>query len=458
MAPAVVAVGAAALAADIAETVLIQIVGQAVAGVIGSALAPELLELQQESFKLTNTRALDPASSVEAFIKGHRSEADSKDDLGAAGLDGELWRVLTETAGEPIPLLVATEAWRRGIIPKSSPDPNAPSLEKAIRDSRLKNVWIPAIEALQFQLPPVGTVVEGWLRAQLTPEAAKDYLYKAGVDEPTATLMFKAAGRPPSPQELFTLWKRGVIPKDGRGGDTLSLNQGYLETDLKDKWYEAWTALAEYRPPPRTITALHRAGVFTDTEAEKLYLEEGLTPDMAARYVKAAHHERSATTRELTKAELVSLYVDQAISADELKARLIKRGYAEVEAAAEIELADLKVDHALEQRAVNRVATLYIGRRIDKAQAMTTLGSLKLPAPQVDRLLRVWSLERADNLKHLPLTELGWAVQQGHIGAAEGLDILAAQGFGPRDAWVLLAHHSKVDLGVPMPSGNLPPA
>ena len=458
MAPAVVAAGAALLAVDIAETVLIQTVGQLVASVISSALAPELLELQQLSFKLTNTRALDPASSIEAFIKGHRSQADSMDDVAAAGFDGELWQVLANTAGEPIPLLTLTEAWRRGIIKQSGGGAASTSLEQGIRESRLKDKWIPVVEALQFQLPPVGTIIEGWLRAQITPAQAQDLLFKSGVDKDTGELMFKAAGRPPSPEELLTLGRRGVIPFEGTGGDTLSVNQGYLETDLKDKWYKPWLALQEYRPPPRTITALQRAGAISDEQALKMYREEGLTEELAAIYVKTAHHERTATTRELTKAEWLAMYVDQAITAEELRKRLATLGFAGESADLEVQLADLKISHALEQRAVNRVGTLYIGRRIDKALAMSTLQGLKLPAPQIERLLAVWALERGDNLKHLGLVELGWAVGQGFVSPQEGLDILGAQGYGPRDAWVLLTHHAKADIGIPMPSDNLPPA
>jgi hypothetical protein len=457
MAVIVPAAAAVLLAADIAETVLVQIVGQLVASVIGGALAPELLELQQESFKLTNTRALDPASSIEAFIRGHRSEAQSKDDVGAAGYSGELWQALADSAGEPIPLEMAMEAWRRGLIPLASPDPNAVSLTKAIKDSRLKNVWTETVTKLQFAIAPVGTIVEGWLRAQVTPQEAYDLLYKQGVDKPTGDLMFKAAGRPPSPQELFTLWNRGIIPEQGRGGDTLSVEQGYLETDLKDKWLPIWKHLREYRPPPRTITALSRAGAITDEQALKLYKEEGLTDEMAAIYVKTAHHERAATTRELTKAELVSLYVDQAIDATELGRRLLARGYLQADVDSEIELADLKVSHALEQRAVNRVGTLYTGRKIDKQTALTTLDSLGLPAPQRDRLLKIWDLERGDNLKHLTPPQLGHAVLNGWYSVEQALAVLGAQGYGARDAWVLLSIELKQPASDAMPTDNLPP-
>ena len=457
MAPVVLA-PAALLAIDIAETVLIQLVGQLVSSVVGAALAPELLELQQLSFKLTNTKALDPGLSIEAFIRGHRSEADSKDDLGAAGYAGDLWQAMADSAGEPLPLDLAAEAWRRGIIPKSSPDPTVPSLEKAIRDSRIKNAWTPTVEALQFQLPPMGTIIEGWLRAQITPAEALKFAYQSGVDEPTATLMYKSAGRPPGPQELATMWHRGIIPEGPAGGDNLTLAQGYKETDLKDKWYEKWRDALEYRPPPRTIVALLRAGAITDAQATTLLEQEGLSAANVAIYIKSAHHERSATTKELTKAEWVQMYVDQAITAEELKTRLTALGFGGESADLEIQLADLRVTHALEQRAVNRIGSTYVSRKIDKGAAFTALDSLKIPAPQRDRLLAIWTQERASTVHHLSPVEIAYMVKSGTWDVPAALAELGVLGYGARDAWVVLAYELKAGPGVPMPTDNLPPA
>jgi hypothetical protein len=451
------AAAAALLAVDIAETVLIQIVGQLVATTISAALAPEFLELQQLSFKLTNTRALDPALSIEAFIKGHRSEADSKDDVSATGFSGELWKVMADTAGEPLPLLMAAEAWRRGLIPKSSSDPNAVSLEKAIKDSRLKNAWTPTVEAMQFNLAPVGTIIEGWLRAQVAEVDARKLLFQNGVDEATGTLMFKAAGRPPGPGELFTLLNRGIIPELGRGGDTLSLEQGYLETDLKDKWFEKWKQLREYRPPPRTITALQRAGAITDAQALRMYQDEGLTPELAAIYIKTAHHEKHAGAKELTKAEWLTLYIDQAIDEAELRVRLGGLGFSGEGVDLEVQLANLKVEHALKQRAINRIGSLYVGRKVDKQAALEGLDGIKVPAPQRDRLLALWGVERRDVLRHLTVAEIANAVKDGIFQPDEGLFEMAVLGYGPRDAWIILSTHLKAPVTPNMPTDNLPP-
>jgi len=130
-------IAAAALELDIAEIVLTQILGQAVAGIIGSAFAPELLELQQESFRLTNTKALDAPIAVDAFVRGHRSQADAQNDVAAQGYSGELFQVMARTAGEPIPLQTAFEAWRRGFIALDDQNPDGTSVHQIVKESRL---------------------------------------------------------------------------------------------------------------------------------------------------------------------------------------------------------------------------------------------------------------------------------------------------------------------------------
>src|SRR6266851_10367746 len=164
-------------------------VWQVLQQITAAVLGPEMQGIQEEMFRLNPSLQLTPADVVEAYVKGHLTREEAKTEASLSGIKDERLQTLIETAGEPIPLLLAAEAWRRGIIPKSSPDPSAVSLEKAIRDSRLKNAWIPVVEAMQFELPPIGTIIEGWLRAQITETQALELAYKRGVDEATARLM-----------------------------------------------------------------------------------------------------------------------------------------------------------------------------------------------------------------------------------------------------------------------------
>jgi hypothetical protein len=451
------AAAAALLAADIAETVLIQIVGQLVSSTIGAALAPELLELQQESFKLTNTRALDPPLSIDAYIRGYRTEAQSKDDVAASGFDGESWQAMANTAGQPLPLQLAFEAWRRGIIPKSGPADGV-NLEQAIRESDLKNKYIGTVEALQYQLPPIGVVIEGWLRAQIDQAAALKYADQQGVTAEVATLMFKAAGRPFGPQELLQLYHRGLIPKSGRGGDTLSLEQGFLETDLKDKWLPLFEPLGDYIPPPRTITALLREGAITEQQAAAWFADHGLKPETVTAYVASAHHQRTAASKELAKADVLALYAAKLLTTAQATQFLEAEGYAAETVAYELEVADFREHNRQLSGVLGRIRSLYIAHKITKDAAMQALTDLGLEPSSRDAQLAAWAVAAQNNVAILTPAQIGGLVKLGWLAFDTGAGLLEGHGYSPNDAALFLVEHLKLAPGDPQAPPGLSPS
>jgi hypothetical protein len=448
----------AKLGGFLANPLLEQIfVWQVLQQISSAILAPEVAGLSEEIFKLNPSLQLPLSEAVAAVVKSHLPRKDGADEALLSGIDDRRFQILLDNAGLPPALDFLTQAWRRGFIPKDSALGDTVSLEQGIRESQLKNKWIAVIEAMQFDLPPIGVVVEAWLRAQIQEAPARALLYKAGVDDDTATLMYKSAGRPPGPMELIELTRRGIIPEAGEGGDTLSLRQGYLETDLKNKWYDVWKRLMDYIPPPRTVTALFRAGSITEAQARELFKHAGLSDELTQAYIDNAHHQRTAATRELTKSELVALYEQQAISAPELTKRLVARGYSAEDAAAEIELADMKVSRTLVTHAITRVRSLFTGHKIDEQTTLVSLNNLGVPATQRDHLLKVWKLERSDNVKHLTAAEVVNAFKDSIFDEGEALGELGHMGYGGRDAWIVLSVHSKLKLTAAMPADNVPP-
>ncbi len=424
---------------------------QTLGAILQAALAPEIAALSQESFNLTPTLALSAAEYADAVVKGHMTLEDARAKARLTGIDAEPFQTLVDSSGDPPAIDFLTEAWRRGVIPKTSQGADTVSLEQGIRESRLKSKWIPAIEALQYQLPPIGVVVEGWLRGQLAEADARKFLAENGVDDATATLMYKAAGRPPGPQELIQLNRRGIIPEDGAGPDGLSLRQGYLETDLKDKWYPAWKRLFDYVPPPRTVSALLRAGSITEAQATAILKDNGLSAELAAAYIANAHHEATAATRELTKSEVMALYTEGQFSAAEATAHLENLHYSPEVAKLEIELADFQAERGLVSHAVNRIRSFYVARKIDEATATAGLEKLNYPKAAIDKALTAWRIERDDNVKVLTPAQILDLVTAEVEDEATVLSMLEAEGYSALDAWYLLAIKLKGQQTTPKP-------
>lgn len=455
---AVAPVAAVGLEAVIGLDTLNQIIGQLLNVLLINLLAPDLDALRVTAYdklpvEMNPPNPLTPADAVEAVIKGHLSQSQGAQEARFAGLSQDRFATMIASAGEPPGLDFLTEAFRRGFIPKAGTGPEAVSLEQGIRESRLKNKWTPTIEQMQYRLPDPAVVIEGWLRAQIDPQGAYDYLAKSGIDKATADLWYKSSGRPPGPQELIELHRRGVIPEAGEGGDTLSLRQGYLETDLKNKWYPIWKELVRYVPPPRTVTAMVREGAFTDEQAAKFYADAGLDKETTAAYLTAAHHQRVAATKELSKATILKLYSDRLMSAEQTTAALGAEGYAKETAAYEMEAADFQQEAKLIDAVLTRLRTLYIAHKLDKATALAALTDLGLEPAAREHQLSYWDQARQNNVAILTPAQIAEAVKLGWLDGPTAIAYLEGHGYSNPDAQLFLLTHLKLTPGDNLPAG-----
>ena len=420
---------------------------------ISTSLAPAWAGLQAEAFRLDQPIPLPVADAVDAYIKSHIDLTRAQLEAAMSGIDNERLSILVDSAGEPPGLDFLTEAFRRGFIPKSGTGPEATSLEQGIRESRLKNKWVGVVEQMQYRLPDPSVVLEAWLRAQLTEAQALDLLAKAGIDEPTARVWYASLGRPPGPGELIELYRRGEIPLDDHDPSGTSLRQGYLETDLKNKWYDAWLKLARYVPPPRTVTAMVREGALNDQQALAYFKDAGLPSDLAAAYLEAAHHQRTAATKELAKTDILTLLMDELIDEATALKDLEALGYAPETASFEIEIARFRAEHVLLNQTLTRLRTLYVAHKLDKQAALTALDALGLSPAARDKQLAYWEQARANNVAILTAAQIGDAVKLGWLDHAEGLNLLEGHGYTAHDAALYLVVHLKLAPGDSWPDG-----
>src|SRR5487761_754866 len=136
---------------------------------------------------------------------------------------------------------------------------------------------------------------------------ATSYARESGIADSDFERMVHSAGEGPSPEELVTALRRNIIPHDGTGPTSVSFQQGIFEGASKDKWWTYYAKLADYIPPPRTVTALVRDGSMTDEEATKLFEAAGLSPELTATYLKDAHRQSAASHKATIATELRSV-------------------------------------------------------------------------------------------------------------------------------------------------------
>jgi hypothetical protein len=101
----------------------------------------------------------------------------------------------------------------------------------------------------------------------------------SGIDESRLNIMRQLAGDAPSPTDLVTALRRGLIQRTGTGPDSTSFQQGIAEGNLLDKWTDVVAGLASEWPTPADALAAVLEGQVTLEDGKALYAKFGGDPD-----------------------------------------------------------------------------------------------------------------------------------------------------------------------------------
>lgn len=420
-------------------------------GLVNSLTEPFQRDLQFLVNDIDPNMPLSPAEYATAVNRNFVTLADAAANVKKQGINNDLFNVLIDLAGvAPAPGELA-EALRRGLIPDLGVGPDAISFEQGIHEGNLRDKWTDTIRALNLQILSAAQWVEAYLRGQVPLEQALAGALQAGIVEADFTVMFNTAGNPPSPGELTELVRRGFIPLSGLGPTSTSFQQGIFEGDAKDKWEPLYEKLSVYLPPPRTITALERAGVISVAEAQALYQQSGLSAQLAAAYSADASATKLAPDKLLAKADIITLYKDNLILKPEAESMLGALGYSASEAAFLTSIADVETSTAIANKAISKVGTLFIARKIADTDATNALNTLGVPAEKVAALIAAWKLEQHVNVRLLSEAQIVDAFSLALFTQDQAQAELENLGYSPFDAWTLLS----IKNGAALP--NQPP-
>lgn len=441
-----VALGGIDLNPILSQVFLYNVAGQ----LIGGALAPFIqaeTNLAQSAFPNV---PLSPADAAEAVIRNIMDEGTAAGEAVKSGVPSGDFHTLTLLAGNaPAPEQLA-EALRRGFI-------GADRYLTGIRQGRLRDEWADLMRELAVRQPTPQEALLALVEGQLSEADARAKFAAFGGDPAQFDWLFGTVGAAPSPVEAGVMANRGVIPWSGTGLGVVSFDQAIAEGHSRTKWTDAYRALAEYLPPPRTVTAMHREGALTDAEAADLLRKHGLSPELAAAYLHASSQAKMAKAKELAESTVLALYRDKLVPRAEAATFIERLGYSAAQAEFILQVEDLAVESRFLRAAVGRVATLYVGHKITRTQAASALSQLKVDGKQADELLALWDIERAVNLRTLTPAQIEGAFGDGIIDQPEAIARLTAEGYTPHDAWLVLSVHVKHELPNPPPEGAVTP-
>lgn len=414
--------------------------------IVQTITAPGIAELAYLVNDAAPVNVLSPAELAELVNRGFVDHDTAAAEARKSGISGDRFTKLTDLAGQAPGPAELTEALRRGIIDENAPKGELPSFADGIRQGNLRNVWADLYRQLSVQLPSWQDALDALLEGQLPRDEALSWFTRAGGDPAAFQWLFDTRGSSPTPDMLGTMANRGIIGWDGTGAGATTFAQGFLEGPWRNKWEGPMRRLMEYHPPPRTVTAMLRSGALSEAEALTLFKQQGLSPELAAAYVKDATHGHAATSKALTQAQVESLQRDHLISADEAQRLLVALGLTPESARLLTSQVDLHHAMAQTNAAITRVRSLYLARKITRGAAADSLHTLGVNSAEAEQLLATWDVTRRASVKVLTEAQVVAAFHHLIITEAEAMAELTWQGYSAFDAWVLLSISNKAPL------------
>lgn len=418
------------------------------------AVATEQWQHAVESSNGAIRQPLSPADLADMIIRGIVTKEEAypiaakwgiyRDDLDRMALDH----------GEPPPLELILALYRRGELTWSAGPVPAVSAENAIREGRIRDEWIPVLKQAQFTPPSVADAVNAAIRNQLPYFTAVALAYYAGLGvqgfdvppdadttrtETAFKVLYDTAGRPPAPTELAELVHRGAIPIKGRGAEALSFEQGIFEGDLKDKWEAPLEAFLEVIPSLYQIRILLEHGAVSTAQANEWLSHLGYSSAVSQALADDATAQAIVTDRQLTEANIKTQYVAGALTESEALTLLENIGYP-VDAARFI-VASWDLDYQLTalKASVSRIGTYFIAHKLSANEAALALRRLDLTDAQVQGAIKDWTVARSSNVRLLTEAQIADAYEYQIMDQPTAMAELAALGYTPFDAWVILS-------------------
>lgn len=418
-----------------------------------SAMQPIMAQLMAQVWPKLPSQRLSPADAAEMVLKGIMTQGEGEAEALGTGTSPERFRLMVRNVGEPMSIQEALFAVRRGIIPWEKGAGNGPSFMEAVRQSRLRDEWGPVFQELQWQPLTPSDAVDAVVESQIDYAQGEQEAGYNGIKPEHFRILFNTRGRPPGVMELLELNRRGVIPMEGTGPDVVSVQQGVYEGATKNKWFGPLSHLLDYVPPPRTVTTLLRQGVITQDQALHYFEQSGLTPDLAAAYIRSASTEKLAKHRDLTESVVLDLYYAHIITQQKCTEMLAGIGYDAAEAHFLIALKDMQRSLAALNKAVERIGSMYIARKLTRTKCVEALKALDIPPAQQTELLTLWDLDRSATVRVLSEAQIVAAVEYEIVTPEQGRRMLEQLNYSPYDAWLLVSVRLKAKTGDPPAEG-----
>lgn len=384
-------------------------------------IIPHLLELRKQ--------LLSPADAALAVLRGNITHDEGLVIAEHNGISAADFETLIGNTGEPPGVMDMLTMYRRNFIDRAQ-------LEKGIRESRVRNEWIPPILLSRFSPMSTADAIDALIQNHLPEAEARAITEQNGLEPSAFTPMKETAGEPLSKTEMLRLHRMGKAT-------TAEVEQALRESRLKDKYISHALELTTNIPPLFAIRQMLTAGAITDAEAATLLHEDGYQDFVIKAVIRAGHKVKTVKVRTVTEGILSELYQERAITAAQFVPEMEAIGYSHAEAEQIRTVDDRRIAKVNRDAAITHLRSQYTGRKISEAVAQNELDALQVPSDMRDKLLADWNLEIKANVKSLTVAEIAsaWHIQL--LTAPEAIGRLTHMGYTEPDAELILELKNK---------------
>lgn len=224
------------------------------------------------------------------------------------------------------------------------------------------------------------------------PEAVKEWAAKQGLSMEWAGNYWAMHWVLPSAQMGFEMLHRGEITED-------ELDELLIALDYAPRWHKPLKAIAYNVMTRVDARRLFELGILTPEALLKKYQEMGYNKEDAAALVKWTEIEYNQEAKDVTKTELLSLYLEGFIERGELYSQLTALGYKSERIDSLVELASYKRAFAGQKSFIETLKRLYVAGEATEQNVQTELAVYNIDARRVTEMIDQWDLERRASVK-----------------------------------------------------------
>lgn len=367
---------------------------------------------------------LSPADLALANLRG---EMDTTTMLGYAkqlGMDANDMQVLINNTGEPPGIQEMLFLWRRQLISKDR-------LERAIRQSRVRDEWIDAVELLAHEPMSTADAARAVVEGYMSPDEGAVIADQNGLDAAHWPLILESWGRPLSHEQMLTLMHRGQATRD-------QVVQAMKESDIKDKYIDQAIDLGRALIPERLIVQALSKSVITHDAAHTALTERGYNDDDAEVLLKLGTSERTTAAHALSRTDILNMYGDALLTHAAAQKHLEALGFSAGDAGSLLDLQDVKAQAATRRTTQRAVEAALKAKHITQQEAINQLEAAGIAHNQASNLVDEWTQQRGAVVRTLTEAQTIKAGGAGLLSEQETYDRMRGLGYNQQDALILM--------------------